>query len=94
MKLYCVLFVLILSILLCACSPTKHTENYIEIDDEQNSLLYVSSEHDYDELLEVLSFKPSVEELDRSVQLDFVKITASGFSTILRTKKRFHFGGI
>lgn len=89
MKTLCFLLILALTISLCACHSIEDSKKYISISESQNSLHYIVSSHNYEELHNAIVSQPSIDELHKSISIDFVKITASGYETVFQTEKGF-----
>ena len=79
------LFIISACTMLFACTASNNLADYAEISESQNSLEYISAEKEYSKLLEVLSDKPSIETLHKTVCIDFIKIVRDGYSTLFLT---------
>lgn len=87
MKELRMLLILVLSISLCGCYHAGEHSNYVIIEESQNSLRYITSLYNYEELHNILSAQPSIGELQKSIHIDFMKITKVGYETLFQTDK-------
>ncbi len=82
---------LLLTLSICttlfSCRGSNEAVRYIEIGESQNSLEYICSVKDYNKLIEVLSGRPSVEVLHKTIGIDFIKTISNGYSTVFRTNE-------
>ncbi|MGM9601661.1 MAG: hypothetical protein ACI3W5_08815 [Faecousia sp.] len=87
MRIIKLLLTIFICAMLCACSSSEETMDVLEIDKTQNSLQFILSEKNYEELCKVLGGKPSVSSLHNSISVDFIKATDTGYSTVFQTER-------
>lgn len=87
MREFLLLLILVLCISLCGCNYTGEHSNYVIIDESQNSLSYITSSYNYEELHSILSAQPSIDKLQKLINIDFIKTTTLGYETLFQTDK-------
>ncbi len=88
-KIRLIVIIFLVCATLASCNNRKQPADIIQITNDQNSLQYVTSTVDYEQLRKALDNRPSILKLNEIIPLDFMKITETGYSTIFKTEKGF-----